>query len=285
MSKIGLVLEGGAYRGIFTAGVLDYLQEKNISFEYVIGVSAGAGNATSFVSGQNGKVKHLITDKGIQLCYGVKQMIQSKKLLDTQALVNDYYYQQMPFDFDSFFSSNMECEFVLTDCETGKAAYLGANGSQKRLLTLTRATCSVPILCNPVKIDSREYLDGSLSDSVPVKYALENKCDKVVVVLTRRYEKEPPTDYSRLRPILNLSYRSRYPRLVDSMVNRKETYEKQMETLKGYAHSGKAYVIRPENKGIGHFEKDEQKVEAYYNHGKQVMEKRLDKLCDFMQAS
>ncbi len=285
MSRIGLVLEGGAYRGIFTAGVLDYLQEKNISFEYVIGVSAGAGNATSFVSGQNGKVKHLITDKGIQSCYGVKQMIQSKKLLDTQALVNDYYYQQMPFDFDRFFSSNMECEFVLTDCETGKAAYLGANGSQKRLLTLTRATCSVPILCKPVKIDSREYLDGSLSDSVPVKYALENKCDKAVVVLTRRYEKEPPTDYSHLRPILNLSYRSRYPKLVDSMVNRKETYEKQMESLKGYAHSGKAYVIRPENMGIGHFEKDEQKVEAYYNHGKQVMEKRLDKLCDFMQAS
>lgn len=285
MCKIGLVLEGGAYRGVFTAGVLDYLQERNITFSYVIGVSAGAGNAASFVSRQNGKVKNVVTGKSTLSHYGIRQMLHSKKLLDTDGIVQDYFYHQLPFDFKTFFASDTECEFVLTCCETGKAAYFNADGSEQRLTTLTKATCSVPILCKPVELDARNYLDGSLTDSVPIQYALQNKCDKAVVVLTRRWKEEPPTDYTWLRPILHMSYHAQYPNLMDAMMQRKETYEKQMESLSDYEHDGKAYVIQPEGMHIGHFEKDMQKVNAYYGHGKEVMERQLDRLCAFMQVS
>ncbi len=285
MSKVGLVLEGGAYRGIFTAGVLDYLQEQDVSFPYIIGVSAGAGNASSFVSKQNGKIKRVITSEDTESYYGVKQMLHSKKLLNTDQMLNQYFYQQMPFDFDTFFTSPTECEFVVTSCETGQAEYRSAKQSKQELMTLTKATCAVPFLCRPVSIGTQHYLDGSLSDSVPVKYVLQNKCDKVVVVLTRRWEHEPPTDYARLRPILRINYHAQYPNLVDVMVKRKESYEKEMDDLAGYARNGNALIIRPENMSIGHFEKDTKKVNAYYDHGKEVMEKHLSQLRTFMKAS
>ncbi len=284
MCKIGLVLEGGAYRGVFTAGVLDYLQEQNITFPYVIGVSAGAGNAISFVSGQNGKVKNVVTGKSVSSHYGVRQMVHSKKILDTDGIVQDYFYHQLPFDFKTFFASDTKCEFVLTCCETGKAAYFSADGSEQRLMALTKATCSVPILCKPVELDARNYLDGSLTDSVPIQYALQNKCDKAVVVLTRSWKEEPPTDYTRLRPILHMNYHAQYPNLMDTMMQRKETYEKQMKSLSDYECDGRAYVIQPENIHIRHFEKDMQKVNAYYDHGKEIMERQFARLCAFMQA-
>lgn len=285
MCKIGLVLEGGAYRGIFTAGVLDNLQKHNITFPYIIGVSAGAGNATSFVSKQNGKIKYAITEQSTSSHYGIKQMLHSKKILDTDGIVQDYFYRQFPFDFQTFFASDTECEFVLTCCETGQAAYFSAEGSEQRLLTLTKATCSLPILCKPVALNGRCYLDGSLTDSVPVEYALQNKCDKVVVVLTRKWQEEPPTDYSHLRPILQINYHAQYPNLVDAMMQRKEAYEKQMEFLSDYKRSGKAFVVQPESMHIRHFENDLQKVNAYYDHGKEVIERQFDQLCAFLHTS
>ncbi|MCD8026420.1 MAG: patatin family protein [Clostridiales bacterium] len=208
MYRIGLVLEGGAFRGIFTAGVLDCLQEHNITFPYVIGVSAGAGNATSFVSKQQGRIKRVITHENADPYYGLGQLFRSGKLLDTDIMTYDYSYKQIPFDFETFFSSQSECEIVVTNCETGLGEYLNAEGSEDRLLALTKASCSVPILCKPVQIGSQFYLDGSLVDSVPAEYALTNKCDKVVAVLTRRWEDDPPTDYSKYKKFIEINYRS-----------------------------------------------------------------------------
>lgn len=291
MCKIGLVLEGGASRGVFTAGVLDYLQEQNITFPYVIGVSAGAGNASSFVSRQSGKVKNIIAGKSASSHYGIRQMLYSKKILDADGIMQDYFYHQLPFDFKTFFASDTECEFALTCCETGKAAYFSADGSEQRLIALTKATCSLPILCKPVELDALNYLDGSLTDSVPVHYVLQNKCDKAVVVLTRRWKEEPPTDYTRFRPILHMSYHAQYPNLIDAIMQRKETYEKQMESLSDYERDGKAYVIRPDayvirpdNMHIRSFERDMQKVNSYYDHGRDVMKRQFDWLCAFMQT-
>ncbi len=285
MCKVGLVLEGGARRGIFTAGVLDYMLEEGISFPYVIGVSAGAGNASGFVSKQTGKAKSMIEPDGSGAYCGVGQLIKSRKLVDTDTMIRSYFYEQIPFDFNTFFNSGTECEFVVTACETGHAEYLSANGSEDRLLTLTKATCSVPFICKPVQIDGEHYLDGSLADSVPAEYALENKCDKVVVVLTRRWETEPPTDYSRFKPVLDISYGTQYPELVDVMVNRRRSYIKQMETLSEYEREGAAYIIRPEGMGIKHFETDTNKVNAYYDHGRAVMKTHMDELCEFLKAS
>lgn len=284
MSKIGLVLEGGAFRGIFTAGVLDYLQEQNISFPYVIGVSAGAGNATSFVSKQKGRIKRVITHENADPYYGFGQIFRTGKFFDIDIMTYEYSYKQIPFDFETFFSSPVECDFVVTNCYTGEVEYLNAEGDEKRLLELTKASCSLPMISKPVEIDSQAYLDGSLIDSVPAEYSLKNKCDKVVVILTRDWQEEPPTDYTKFRPFIKMRYNSHYPKLVDVMMKRKQNYEKQMKKLDDFERSGLAYVIRPENMKIGHFEKDMEKVNAYYQHGKDVMERHLDELRDFMGA-
>ncbi|MCD8180246.1 MAG: patatin family protein [Firmicutes bacterium] len=283
MCKIGLVLEGGACRGIFTAGVLDYLLEREISFPYVIGVSSGSGNASGFVSKQSGKFKDIVLKKSDSYC-GLAQLRSSKKLLDTDSMVYTYFYKQPLFDFDTFYSSPAECEFVVTCCETGRAEYRDAKNSEEGLPTLTKASCSVPFLCRPVQMGDLHYLDGSLADSVPAKYALENKCDKVVVIMTRKWEDEPPTDYSKLGPAINIGYRKQYPNLADTLMKRRENYEKAMECLSEYERQGAAYIIRPESMGIKHFEKDANKVNAYYNHGRTVMENHMSELCKFMKA-
>ncbi|MCD8391577.1 MAG: patatin family protein [Firmicutes bacterium] len=283
MSKIGLVLEGGASRGIFTAGVLDYLLERDVSFPYVIGVSSGSGNASAFVSKQSGKFKDIVLKKSDSY-YGFTQMRRSKRLLNTDSMIDSYFYKEKPFDFDTFYASYTECEFVVTCCETGCAEYRDAKNAADGLPILTKASCSVPFLCPPVQMGSLHYLDGSLADSVPARHALENKCDKVVVILTRKWEEESPTDYARLKPAVNIEYKRQYPNLADTLMKRKENYGKEMERLNEYERQGAAYIIRPESKGIKHFEKNAKKIDAYYNHGRKVMERHMSGLYDFMAS-
>lgn len=281
MSRIGLVLEGGSFRGIFTAGVLDYLMEQKVSFPYVVGVSAGSGNAVNFISGQKGRTQKVIMHENADPYYGLGQFRKSKKLLDLDKMLYDYSYDQIPFDFKTYFSSDTVSEFVVANCRTGQAEYLKANGSQEHLLEICKASCSVPMICNPVPIGDQEYVDGSTIDSVPFARALQN-CDKVVVILTRK-EGEQPTDYAKMRTLLNICYHYHYPKLVDAMVKRKEVYERQMKELSWYEKTGKAFVIRPQIESIGHFESDSAKIGSFYQHGYEIMQENLGALLEFMK--
>ena len=118
MSKVktGLVLEGGAMRGIFSAGVLDYMLKKDIYYDYVIGVSAGAGNAVNYVSRQEGRTKKIITHENAESYYGVGQLFENKKILNLEMLVAEYALKDIPYDFDTFFASKTECESVVVNC-------------------------------------------------------------------------------------------------------------------------------------------------------------------------
>ena len=148
--KTGIVLEGGAFRGLFTAGALDCLMDNQIVFDYVVGVSAGAGNAVNYMSGQKGRTKWTITASGENAYYGVKQMRKSRKMLDLDRMVMEFSHKQYPFDFEKFLASPSEVELVVTNCETGKAEYIAKTDDEKRMLTAVKASCSVPVLCNPV---------------------------------------------------------------------------------------------------------------------------------------
>ena len=142
MSKVktGLVLEGGAMRGIFSAGVLDYMLKKDIYYDYVIGVSAGAGNAVNYVSRQEGRTKKIITHENAESYYGVGQLFENKKILNLEMLVAEYALKDIPYDFDTFFASKTECESVVVNCETGKAEYKG-NFKTKDEFQIGRASC------------------------------------------------------------------------------------------------------------------------------------------------
>lgn len=281
MSKVGLVLEGGALRGIFTAGVLDFLLEKDMYFQYVIGVSAGSGNAVNFVARQIGRSKKVITHEDTKPYYGMGQLKESRKLLNLDLLIDDYALIDFPLDFDTFFASDTFCEWVVTNCKTGKAEYLSSDGDRNRLLLNCKASCAVPFACQPVIIDNVPYLDGSLADGIPVEHAMEQGCDKLVVVLTKP-EGSSATDYSKMKRIINLKYQRKYPNLCKTMIARKACYDKQMEVLHALEAEGKALVLRPQDSTVGHFENDSSKLNDCYEMGYKYMEEQFENLKQFM---
>ena len=146
MTEAGLVLEGGATRGVFTSGALDYLMEKDLYFSYVVGVSAGSCNAVDYVSKQIGRTRDCMIHRGKEYSYyyGLKDFVKERSLLDMDMIFNKYPNELFPFDFDTFLNSDMQCEMVVTNCITGKAEYLSEHSSAKRMMDICRASCSMP---------------------------------------------------------------------------------------------------------------------------------------------
>lgn len=157
MIKGTIVLEGGARRGIFTSGVLDYLMEQDMYFSDVIGVSFGACNASSYVSKQHGRMRDCTAQKetnyGMYSSFG--KFLKDKSVLDMDLLFDKYPNEYFPFDYDTYFHSESECEMVVTNLKTGKAEYLTDRENKERLMKICRASSSMPLLAPIVKIDGK----------------------------------------------------------------------------------------------------------------------------------
>ena len=167
-----LVLEGGGSRGVFTAGVLDYLMEKEVKFPYVVGVSAGSCNALDYVSWQPGRTRDcmIIEDKANSYI-ATKEALKKHELFDMDMLFDKYPNELFPFDFDTFFQSDTECELVVTNCQTGDAEYMTEKHDRRRLMDIGRASSSIPVVSPMVEIDGVPYLDGGIADSIPLIHA------------------------------------------------------------------------------------------------------------------
>ena len=278
--KTGLILEGGAVRGIFTAGVLDRLMENGIYYPYVVGVSAGGGNAMSYVSRQIGRTARQINAPKSESYFGFRQFVEVHKIINLDKMAFEYPYKQFPFDFDTYFGSDIDVEYACTCCETGKAEFFSEKSDQQRLLTIVKATCSVPMLCDPVEIAGKHYLDGSIADSIPIEHALEMGCDKVVIVLTKPDSSVPPTNYSRFKKVISRMYKN-YPEFVEACMTRVERYWKTVELMDRLQAEGKAFVIRPQIPTISKFEQDSSKIMELYRHGYTLMDKRLMELVEW----
>lgn len=278
--KTGLILEGGAVRGIFTAGVLDRLMENGIYYPYVVGVSAGGGNAMSYVSRQIGRTARQINAPKSESYFGFKQFVEVHKIINLDKMAFEYPYKQFPFDFDTYFSSDIDVEYACTCCETGKAEFFSEKSDQQRLMTIVKATCSVPMLCDPVEINGRHYLDGSIADSIPIEHAMEMGCDKVVIVLTKPDSNVPPTNYSKFKQVISHMYKN-YPEFVDACMTRVERYWQTVSLMEKLQAEGKAFVIRPQIPTISKFEQDSTKIMELYRHGYTLMDKRLMELVEW----
>ncbi|MGN1340665.1 MAG: patatin family protein [Oscillospiraceae bacterium] len=278
--KTGLILEGGAVRGIFTAGVLDRLMENGIYYPYVVGVSAGGGNAMSYVSRQIGRTARQINAPKSESYFGFKQFVEVHKIINLDKMAFEYPYKQFPFDFDTYFSSDIDVEYACTCCETGKAEFFSEKSDQQKLLTIVKATCSVPMLCDPVEIGGRHYLDGSIADSIPIEHALEMGCDKVVIVLTKPDSSVAPTNYSKFRKVIDLMYKD-YPEFIEACMTRVERYEQTIKLMDKLEAEGKAFIIRPQIPTISKFEQDSGKRMELYRHGYTLMDRRLMELVEF----
>lgn len=185
-----VILEGGANRGVFTAGALDFLMEQEYYIPHVIGVSAGACNALDYVSRQIGRTRDcmIVTDeKNRYVNKNIKTIVEKKALLDMDMVFERYPYEVFPFDFDTYFASTQTCELVVTNCETGRAEYLDDRENKERLLAIGRASSSMPIACPMVEIDGNEYVDGGVADSIPIIRSLKTGHRKNVIILTRNF--------------------------------------------------------------------------------------------------
>ena len=278
---VGLVLEGGAQRCIFTAGVLDKLMDEGFHFPYVVGVSAGACNAYSYVSRQRGRTRRCMFPTKENTYFGVGEFLRTGKYMNLQKVFFGFP-KLYPFDFKTFFSSEKKLEIVTTSMETGKPVYFNVKKCKYRLGRVGMASCAIPLFAAPVKIAGKEYMDGGVADSIPVARAFKQGCEKAVVVLTRTEESYPTVSDNTKR--ICRSYFRKYPEFAKALCRRERMYREQIALINRLEKAGKVFVIRPTLDTVSRTEQDIEKLDAFYCHGYETMSEQMDALRAFLGA-
>ncbi|MEL7597708.1 MAG: patatin family protein [Clostridiaceae bacterium] len=265
MNKVGLVLEGGGMRGLYTAGILDFFMEKDLYFPYVIGVSAGACNAASYISKQKERSKRINIDYVKNPRYlSYRNLVKEKSIFGMDFLFNEIPNKLEPFDYTTFHSSEQRFIIGTTDCETGNPLYFDKNKC-KDILGVLRASSSIPLLSPVVEVEGKKLLDGGVADSIPIKKAIEDGFKRNIIILTRNkeYRKKP----YKFKLFVKRSY-SKYPKLVDKIFNRYKIYNNTLDYIEELENKYKAFVIRPSKPlKVDRLEKNPQKLKELYKMG------------------
>ncbi len=280
--KKGLVLEGGALRGLFTAGILDVLMENGVRFDGLVGVSAGAAFGCNYKSGQAGRVIRYNKRFAHEWRYcSWRSWIATGDLFG-----GEFCYHKMPdeldvFDKETFDSNPMEYYAVCTDVETGEAVYKRLMKCSPETYEYIRASASMPMVSRIVEIGGSKLLDGGVTDSIPLRFFQQQGYERNLVILTQ------PADYqkrhNRLMPILRL-WLHRYPKMIEALDKRHEMYNQQLEYVREEERKGNTYVIRPPQKlVIGHISHDENEMQGVYQMGRRVGEGRLKDIVEFLE--
>lgn len=263
--KTALVLEGGGMRGVFTSGVLDAFMKHDLTFPYVVAVSAGACNGMSYVSHQPRRARISNIDYLARYKYiGLRHLVTQGCIFDRELLYDKFPNQYLPFDFDTFFSSPMTFEMVTTNCLTGQPMYLSERHDRQRALDIVRASSSLPYVSKIVDVDGIPMLDGGIVDSIPLQHAIDMGHPTNVLVLTRnRGYRNTGKDMKIPRFI----YR-KYPRLRVALSRRLAAYNAQLEYVERMEDEGRVICIRPERPmEVDRIEKDIAKLERLYEEG------------------
>lgn len=273
--KTALVLEGGGMRGVFTSGVLDAFMKHNLTFPYIVAVSAGACNGMSYVSHQPRRARISNIDYLARYKYiGLRHLVTQGCIFDRELLYDKFPNQYLPFDFDTFFSSPMTFEMVTTNCLTGQPMYLSERHDRQRALDIVRASSSLPYVSKIVDVDGIPMLDGGIVDSIPLQHAIDMGHPTNVLVLTRnRGYRNTGKDMKIPRFI----YR-KYPRLRVALSRRLAAYNAQLENVERMEDEGRVICIRPERPmEVDRIEKDIAKLERLYEEGFALGERFCEK--------
>ena len=272
-NNTGLVLEGGGLRGVFTCGVLDYFMDHGIRFPFTVGVSAGACNGLSYMSGQRGRARSSNIDLMEKHHYvGFKYLITQGCIMDYKLLFEDFPEKIIPYNYDAYFSNPDRFVMVTTNCLTGEAEYFEEKSSSERVMSIVRASSSLPFVSKITYVDGVPMLDGGIVDSIPVQYALDQGYEKLVVILTRNkgYRKKE----GKMR-IAKAFYR-KYPELQKALSVRNIRYNQTMNLIEKLEAEGRITVIRPIRPiEVGRIEKDTTKLAALYQEGYEVAEQYI----------
>ena len=265
MIDAGLVLEGGGMKGIYTAGVLDFFMDKDLWFSNCYGVSMGACNLCSYISGQRGRAATVTMDYLDDPNYcGLRPMLKTGDLFNVKMAYTDIPMVLNPFDFDRALAYEGNAYAVITDLETGKAEYPKIN-DLKNSMEYIRASASMPLVSRNVEIDGKVYLDGGIADCIPIMKSLHDGNKKNVVVMTKEvgYIRKP---FSMMAAV-KLRYR-KYPNVIKDMKLRHKRYNKVVAFLEREHERGNLFLIRPSyDLGVARVEKDREKLKALYEQG------------------
>lgn len=282
--KLGMVFEGGANRTVFSCGVMDVFLEENLMPDYFIGVSAGIAYGISYLSKQRGRNLELMEKYMPDKRYmGIRHLLNRKEraYYNTKFVFDEVPNELLPFDYDAFAAYPGEVEAAVTNIHTGKAEYLTVPRG-KEMRDIVVASCSLPVLFQPVKIGRRYYLDGGIADSIPYQHALKQGCDKLVVVLTRERGYVKKTERA-VRLTDGLYHR--YPKIVEALDSRAERYNASMKELIELEKEGKVFVIAPETTfGVGRTETDAVKLRRLYDEGARIAGEQTEALREYLKG-
>lgn len=282
-----MILEGGGSKGVFTAGVIDYITEQGIYTSFVSGVSAGACNTVDYISGQVGRTKNcmIIRDKAIKYA-SVRNLIVKKSFFNMDLIFDRFPNELLPFDYDTFFDrthNGIDYDLVVTNCITGRAEYLHEDYDRARLMMMARASSSLPFLAPMVTIDGVPYMDGGIADSIPLGHAIKKGIKKNVVVLTKQrgYRKKP---YSQSHIALAEEHFRKYPNFIRSMIHRPLVYNRQLSLIEQMEDAGMIFVIRPEIEPVSRTERNADVLEKFYRHGRVVAGELFDDMIGYLES-
>ena len=283
--KTGLVLEGGAFRTIFSSGACDGLLAADIMPDYCVGVSAGIAYGVSYISKQSGRNLEILTHYANDKRYmGVNNLLRPgnhRCYFGLQFTYDTIPNELIPFDYETFAAFPGEVEAVVTNMDTGKAEYLPVP-KQDEHFELLQATCALPFLFPVYHINGKPYMDGGAADAIPYDHAVEKGCDRVVVFLTR--ERSYIRKQESLQPLIDRFYR-KYPKFCDTMRRRADDYNACRGRLFRLEREGKVLIIAPKcTRGFSRTERDVEKIKALYQDGYQQAVARQEEIRAFLKG-
>lgn len=282
MYQAGLVLEGGGLKGAYTTGVLDFFLEKGIAFSRVYGVSAGAVHMMSYLSKQKKRSINISTKyAGDKRYCSVESLIRTGDIFNVEMCYSLIPRKYEPFDNQTYMSYPGKAFAVVTNIETGKPEYLRVKDGFADL-TKVRASASLPLVSRNVEIEGKLYLDGGISDAIPIQKSILDGNQKNIVILTKEvgYVRKPSSQLG----LIKMRYR-KFPKVYELMKNRHVAYNETMEFLRKQQQNGQAFVIQPKNPSdVGRLEKDPKKIEALYMEGYQDAENCFEQMIQYLES-
>lgn len=279
-TKTGLVLEGGAMRGMFTAGILDVMMEHGIEPDGLIGVSAGAAFGCNYKSHQPGRaVRYNMRFARDKRYCGIGSLLRTGDIFNAEFAYHTVPTQYDVFDGETFENNPMEYYLVCTDVLTGKGVYKKCAKSGHIFFDWVRASASMPVVSKVVELDGMKLLDGGVADSIPLEYFESIGYKRNLVILTQ------PEGYvkrlNRFMPLVRMSLR-KYPLMAEAMAHRHEMYNAQLEYVRQAEREGRCIVIRPDSAlPIGHISHNPDEMWHVYNIGRDAGKQRINEIADF----
>ena len=283
IDQVGLALEGGGMRGVYTAGILEFFLEQDLYFPYVIGVSAGACNAASYLSKQKGRNKTVTIEYASDPRYiSWKNYFKNRQFFGMDFIFDEIPNKHVPYHYDVFYNNPSEFVVGTTDCLTGEPIYFKKQDYEMDLLTVLRASSSLPFIAPEIRFKDKILLDGGISDPIPIKKAQKDGFKKNIVILTRNegYLKKP----SKFHFLINRKY-PEYKGLQHSLRKRYQIYNETVSYLENEEKAGNALIIRPSKPlKVGRMERNPERLEELYNQGYEDAKNSMSSILNYINA-